>query len=406
MWTAIVTIGLIVLAAVHLRRLHTWRRDRRLLAESRRALAQAEERHREADFQARAQLQTLFNGMVEGVMLLDPAGKVHLLNQSLEHLFNLVLDVRGMTIMEAIRRPELAALVERLKSTRQVVSVEMEINGAPPRLIEVNAASVLDRDGQPQGAILVFHDLTRIRQLESTRREFVANVSHELRTPLSLIKGYAETLLSGAKDNPEVATRFLQKIERHSNRLTNLIEDLLTISRLESGQVTLKLNKVELREFAARIAEDLQGRSIEKGVVIENRIPPSLAAHADLDRLQQVFFNLLDNAIKYGRTGGRIVLDGRDSLENKVQLCVSDDGPGIPPDARERIFERFYRIDKARSREAGGTGLGLSIVKHIVQSHGGEVWVESELGRGASFFFTLPKEPDSSGRAGGFPTEH
>lgn len=392
MWPAILTVGLLVLGAIHLRRLRTWQRDKRLRAESEKALAEAEQRHREAEFQARAQLQTLFNSMVEGVMLLGKDGKVQLVNQSLEHLFGLTLDVRGMSVLEAVRRPELTSLVGRLKDTHQVVSVEIELDGSPPRALEVNAASVLDREGHPQGAILVFHDLTRLRQLENTRREFVANVSHELRTPLSLIKGFAETLLGGAKDNPEVATRFLQKIERHANRLTNLIEDLLTISRLESGQVTLRLSTVELREFAGRIADDIQGRTLEKGVTIENEIPADLKARVDIDRLQQVFFNLLDNALKYGRTGGRIIMGGRDSPHNRVQLYVSDNGPGIPPEALERVFERFYRIDKARSRETGGTGLGLSIVKHIVQSHGGEVWVESELGRGASFFFTLPKE--------------
>ncbi|MEK7674643.1 MAG: ATP-binding protein, partial [Verrucomicrobiota bacterium] len=222
-------------------------------------------------------------------------------------------------------------------------------------------------------------------------REFIANVSHELRTPLSLIKGYAETLLSGAKDDPEVTVRFLQKIERHSDRLNSLIEDLLTISKLESGQVSLHWSPVDLREFSSRQVEELQQRAAAKNVTIINTIPPGLRGTADLDRLQQVFFNLLDNAIKYGRTGGRVTLDGRATPDEKVQLCVSDDGPGIPPDAKARVFERFFRVDKARSRDSGGTGLGLSIVKHIVQSHGGEVWVESEPGRGASFFFTLPK---------------
>ncbi|MCX6906275.1 MAG: ATP-binding protein [Verrucomicrobia bacterium] len=153
----------------------------------------------------------------------------------------------------------------------------------------------------------------------------------------------------------------------------------------------MKLDTVDLREFTGRLLEELQARAAKKPTVMENEIPAGLRARADLDRLQQVFFNLLDNAIKYGKPGGRILLGGREMPEDKVQLCVSDDGPGIPPEARARLFERFYRVDKARSRDTGGTGLGLSIVKHIVQSHGGEVWVESELGRGTSFFFTLPK---------------
>ena len=360
-------------------------------AQLRHALRLAEEEHHEALFQARAQMQTLFNSMVEGVMLLDREGRVQLVNQSLERQFHLLLDIRGLTVLEALRRHDLATLCERLKSTRQVVSAEIELEEPPSRWFEVNAASILGREGQPQGALLVLHDLTGIRQLENTRREFVANVSHELRTPLSLIKGYAETLLAGAKDNPEVATRFLEKIERHSNRLHSLIEDLLTISLLESGQVSLRVELVELRDFTTRQIEDLQGRATEKNITIGNDVPTGLRAAADLDRLQQVFFNLLDNAVKYGKAGGRITIHGRAVPDDMVQLCVSDDGPGIPPEAQARIFERFFRVDKARSRDTGGTGLGLSIVKHIVQSHGGEVWVESEPGRGASFFFTLPQ---------------
>jgi two-component system phosphate regulon sensor histidine kinase PhoR len=383
-----------------------WRSLRRVRLERdqlRRALGAAEERYREADFHARAQLQTLFNSMVDGVILVDENGRIQLVNQALERQFNVLLDVRGLTVLEAIGRPEVGDLVERLRRTRQVVTLEIEMNAAAAgvvnsvnsvRFLEINAAAVLDREGQPQGAILVFHDLTRIRQLENTRREFVANVSHELRTPLSLIKGYVETLLTGAKDDPEHSVRFLQKIEHHSNRLHNLIEDLLTISRLESGQVTLKLDTVNLREFSGRLMEEWQGRAAQKGVSIFNDIPQALQAQADRDRLQQVFVNLLDNAIKYGNPGGHVRISGQQLADQFVQVGVSDDGPGIPPEARERIFERFYRVDKARSRETGGTGLGLSIVKHIVQSHGGEVWVESQLGHGAHFFFTLPRPPD------------
>ena len=355
------------------------------------ALAECEERCFEAEFHGRAQLQTLFNSMAEGVMFLNRDGRVQLLNQSLERQFGLLLDVRGLTVMESLHRPELVGLIARLESTRGVASVGIELDAPVPRSLEVSAASVLDREGRPQGAFLVFHDHTRLRQLEDTRREFVANVSHELRTPLSLIKGFLETLLGGAKDNPEVATRFLQKIERHSNRLQSLIEDLLTISKLESGQVNLRLETVDLRDFTSRQMEDLQGRAAEKKITIGNDVPSGLCAAADLDRLQQVFFNLLDNAIKYGRTGGRITIHGHEAPQNMMRLCVSDDGPGIPREDQARIFERFFRVDKARSRDTGGTGLGLSIVKHIVQSHGGEVWVESEPGRGASFFFTLPQ---------------
>ena len=346
-------------------------------------------RQRELEDQIKAERQTLFNSMVEGVVLLDRAGRIQLVNQSLEKQFALSTDVRGHTLLEAFRRPELAQLLNRLETERKVLNCDLEAGGDEARFFEINAATVFDREGRPQGSIFVFHDLTRIRQLENTRREFVANVSHELRTPLSLIRGYVETLLDGAKNDPDLTEKFLHTIERHSNRLTNLIEDLLTISRLESGQITLKLRNLPLRAFAASLISELQIRATERGTKIVNEIPETLHGRADPDRLEQVFVNLVDNAVKYGKASGRVVIKGR-TVHGHVELCVTDDGPGIPAEARERVFERFYRLDKARARDAGGTGLGLAIVKHIIQSHGGKVWVESAAGRGAQFYFTLP----------------
>jgi two-component system, OmpR family, phosphate regulon sensor histidine kinase PhoR len=384
--SAVLALGVVLLAIFFQLRL---REARNLAAQLRAERDTTARQRRDLEDQARAERQTLFNSMVEGVVLLDRNGRIQLVNQSLEHQFGLNVDVRGQTLGEAFRRPELAQLLTRLQTEKNVLSAELDVGGSEARYFEVTAATVFDREGTPQGAILVFHDLTRIRQLENTRREFVANVSHELRTPLSLIKGYVETLLDGAVSDPDLSAKFLQTIERHSNRLTNLIEDLLTISRLESGQITLQLRAIPLRPFAASLIAELQTRARERGTTIVNEIPESLAGRADPDRLEQVFVNLIENAIKYGRAKGNVSLKGR-ALNGHVELCVQDDGPGIPPDARERIFERFYRVDKARSREAGGTGLGLAIVKHIVQSHGGKVWVDSEPGNGARFFFTLP----------------
>jgi two-component system phosphate regulon sensor histidine kinase PhoR len=361
----------------------------RLAAQVRAEHAATERQQREMEDQAKAERQTLFNSMVEGVVLLDRNGRIQLVNQSLEKQFALSTDVRGQTLVEAFRRTELTQLLARLETERNVLSGELEVGGSEARYFEVTAATVFDREGRAQGSIFVFHDLTRIRQLENTRREFVANVSHELRTPLSLIKGYVETLLDGAIGDPELSAKFLQIIERHSNRLTNLIEDLLTISRLESGQITLQLRAIPLRPFTAALIAELQTRARERGTTIANEVPDTLAGRADPDRLEQVFVNLIENAIKYGRPKGRVTIKGR-AVNGHVELCVADDGPGIPVEAKERVFERFYRVDKARSRDAGGTGLGLAIVKHIVQSHGGKVWVESEPGRGAQFFFTLP----------------
>ncbi len=380
---ALLLLGIVLFYQSRLRaahsQLHAMRNERDIAA-----------RHqRELEDQAKAERQTLFNSMVEGVVLLDRSGRVQLVNQSLEKQLALNVDVRGRTLNEAFRRPELSQLLARLDTERNVLSCELEVGGMEPRYFEVSAATVVDRENRQQGTIFVFHDLTRIRQLENTRREFVANVSHELRTPLSLIKGYVETLLDGAVTDPVTSAKFLGTIERHSNRLTNLIEDLLTISRLESGQITLQLKTVPLKAFTASLIAELQTRAKERGTLVVNEIPEALHGRADPDRLEQVLVNLIENAIKYGRLNGRVTVKGR-AIPGQVELCVSDDGPGIPAEARERVFERFYRVDKARSRDAGGTGLGLAIVKHIIQSHGGKVWVESETGQGAQFYFTLP----------------
>jgi len=392
MWHFLVTLLLLVGIVV----LHFWwtRRYARVQEqyfEQQRMLEAMQAQHEQVFAQRQAQQTALFDSMAEGVLVLDVAGRIQLVNQSLQQLFALVADVRGQTILEAFRLPELAALVQRLPQERTIQGFELELPGSNERWLEINAAAFFDGDGAQQGSILVVHDLTRIRELENTRREFVANVSHELRTPLSLIKGFVETLLNGAKDEPETATRFLHTIAKHTDRLTYLIEDLLTISRLESGQIVMNLHSIELQPEVARVLDDLQARAADKNVTFENLVPAGLGANADADRLQQVLFNLIENAIKYGRKGGRVSIGGKARSTNEVELWVHDDGPGIPSESRERVFERFYRVDRARSAETGGTGLGLSIVKHIVQAHGGEVGVKSESGAGTTFFFTLPR---------------
>jgi two-component system phosphate regulon sensor histidine kinase PhoR len=389
MWPALTILALCALAA-----LHFWWRKRlaeleEQLRKQREQTAALQEQEQHALAQAQSHQQALFNSMVEGVLLLDGAGRVGLANQALEQLFGLSGDVRGRTMMEALRLHELQELVNRAMVDGQVLGYELELPGLDDRCLQVNATALLNRHGRQEGMILVFHDLTRLKQLENTRQEFVANVSHELRTPLSMIKGYVETLINGAKDDPSVATRFLQTIEKHADRLTYLIEDLLTISRLESGQIVLSLQKVELRPLVDDVVNDLYSRASDKKVSLENEVPPELAVRADGDRLQQVLFNLVDNAIKYGRPEGKVWIGARPAEEQTIEISVRDNGPGIPSDAIDRIFERFYRVDKARSREQGGTGLGLSIVKHIVQSHHGEVWVKSAVGQGTTFFFTL-----------------
>ena len=342
--------------------------------------------------EAKAQQQVLFNSMLEGLLLLDRHRKIYLANRAFKNLFGLKIELRGKTVMEALRSHELAELVERAENEKQVFNHELKLPELSERWLQVNAAVITDSAGEREGTILVFHDLTRLKQLERQREEFVANVSHELRTPLSLIKGYVETLLDGARNNSDVAERFLKIIERNTQRLDLLIQDLLTISALESGRMKLDLKPVNLRALTEKVFNDLNSKAANKNIVLANEMP-ELTANGDSHRLDQVFANLVDNAIKYGRAEGRVTVGGKKLENGALEIFVRDDGPGIPPESLERVFERFYRVDKARSRDQGGTGLGLSIVKHIVQSHGGKVWVKSEVGKGATFFFTLPVEP-------------
>jgi two-component system phosphate regulon sensor histidine kinase PhoR len=391
MWWYFSWIALAVAAAALLR----WQSLRH-----RRVLAAAQEEHQrdlqklreEIQGQFQSRQQALFNSMSEGILLLDQNGRVRMLNESLRKFFDLAADVRGQTIMEAFRWHELAALAARLQKEKSIVDAELEIQRARRRSWQVNAAIVTAQPNNEQGQLFVFHEVTRLKELENIRTEFVGNVSHELRTPLSLIKGSAETLLDGAIHDPPQAIRFLQKIDKHSDRLLYLIEDLLVISRLESGQTALNLAQVDLRELCQRVLDDLTSRATARQASLENKIPPQTVVWADADRLQQVFFNLTDNAIKYGKSGGCVTVSAHETGE-KTEVSVADDGPGIPPDSLNRVFERFYRVDRARSRDNGGTGLGLAIVKHIVQAHGGEVWVKSEMQKGANFHFTLPKKP-------------
>lgn len=360
------------------------------LARSQREKAELLERYRRIIGEAQEREVAVLNSMVEGVLLLGPEGRVRQTNRVMDALFGVEYDIRGQTVLEAFHLDGLQQVLDRVLVEGQILNHELELPGTEARSIQINATKLLDRQSRCQGIVLECRDLTRLRQLENTRREFVANVSHELRTPLSMIKGYAETLLHGAKDDPAVAERFLGTIEKHADRLSYLIEDLLALSSLESGQVVMDLQRVSLRSLVEQVLGDLHLRAEQKRVRVENRVPEDLMVNVDADRAQQVLFNLVDNALKYGKADGRVQIAAAPVEGERVEVRVIDDGPGIPSAGLQRVFERFYRVDKARSREQGGTGLGLAIVKHIVQFHGGEVWVQSEPGQGATFFFTLP----------------
>ncbi len=387
LWPLLTALCLAAPVAVHL-----WWRSRLMRAQeaARNEIEDLKEEQGRTALQVQTQQEVLFDSMLEGLLLLDERGRIQLANRALAELFGVTVDIRGRTIMEALRLHELAALVSSLDTQKQVLGYELKLPGLKERWLQINAAIILNGDGRRHGTVLVFHDLTRLKQLESARQEFVANVSHELRTPLSLIKGYVETLLDGARDNPEVATKFLQTIDRNAERLKLLIEDLLIISELESGRVRLNLQSVALAPVIGKVLEDFKARANAKDMSLVDQ-SPDLSVRADIDRLEQVLGNLVDNAVKYCPAKCTVTIGGRAADGGQVEVFVQDDGPGIPPEALERLFERFYRVDKARSREQGGTGLGLAIVKHIVQSHGGRVWATSELGHGATFSFVLPQ---------------
>jgi two-component system phosphate regulon sensor histidine kinase PhoR len=296
-------------------------------------------------------------------------------------------------MMEALRLHELAQTVSSLSPEKPFVEQEIRMTSPSQRWLRVSAAVVLDSSGQRRGTVLVFHDLTRVKYLENARKDFVANVSHELRTPLSLIKGYVETLVDGAYEDPKLCFKFLKTIQRNTDRLRLLIEDLLVLSEIESGRVSLDLQPIQLCAVVQKMLEDFSAVASARSMTLHNECP-DVKLRADSGRLEQVLSNLLDNAVKYGREGGSISVGATPCRAGLVEVFVRDDGPGIPREALDRVFERFYRVDKARSRDQGGTGLGLSIVKHLVQSHGGRVWVESEVGKGAAFRFTLPAAPE------------
>lgn len=367
---------------------------RRKLDETKRRHARELVEHREqsaATIAAHdARMAAMLDSMIEGLVVIDARNHIVLANRAAETMFSFSRMMLGGTLLQAIRHHEIAALATRAIAEESVVEHEVRLEGPTPRVLQISAVALRDAAGAPTGAVLVFHDVTQLRRLEAMRQDFVANVSHELRTPLSLIKSAAETLLDGGKDDPEVTARFLEIIDKHANRLTRLIDELLLLARLDSDRVDLKLAPVSLRTAAQEALDDAALMAHARNVKLANNVAAGIAARVDPERLQQVLANLIENAIKYGRADGNVSVNGRALDASYVELTVRDDGPGIPAEAKARIFERFYRVDKARSREQGGTGLGLAIVKNVVQAHGGDVRVESTPGEGTEFFITLP----------------
>lgn len=331
------------------------------------------------------EIESLLDQMIEALIAIDAGGNVRLANPAAARLFGFPLPAAGRSLLEVARHHELATIVGRLAGGESIRDHEFLIEGTPPRHVRVNAV-ILPGKG---GALLVFRDETQLRRLEANRRDFVANVSHELRTPLSMIKGAVENLQDGAAQDPASAAKFLEIIDRHAGRLGLLIEDLLLLSELDSGRVNLELQDVRLRDAAAETIDDLLPAAAKRGVTIVNDVHGDFMARADPLRLKQILSNLVENAIRHGRENGTVRVAASPGAEGWLRVIVRDDGPGVPEAARERIFERFFRVDKARARNKGGTGLGLSIVKNLVLAHGGEVRVDSSPEGGSLFSFTL-----------------
>jgi two-component system phosphate regulon sensor histidine kinase PhoR len=257
------------------------------------------------------------------------------------------------------------------------------------KVFQVNASPIFEKEAV-SGCLMVIHDITEIRKLERIRSDFVANVSHELKTPLTSIKGFVETLLEGALEDKQNSKNFLKIIQEHANRLDNLINDLLALSYLESSQAELKKEELDLQELTDKVLAGFRAQLKKKQIEARNNLPPKCFIQADRDKMEQVLTNLIDNAIKFNKEKGWINIDFQEMPHSK-KVSIEDSGIGIPEKDVPRIFERFYRADKARSRQLGGTGLGLSIVKHIVELHAGSVGVESTEGLGSKFWFSLPK---------------
>ena len=367
---------------------------RRRLAAAResgaRERAALQRQHATALGEQQERLAAVLAQMLEALIVVDPTGRIQLANRAAAQLFGFQPPGAGRPLLEVVRHHEFAALLARLEHEPEVRDYELRLEGVVARTLNVNAVRLLDAGARTAGALFVVHDLTALRKLEGMREEFVANVSHELRTPLSLIKGAVETLLDGGHQDPETRLRFLGIIDRHASRLNLLIEDLLLLSAIDSGRIVLRSEPVDLRGLVEETMGDFRTTARGRDIVLRNSLPAAFQARGDAGRLRQILSNLIDNAVKHAGKG-TVEVGGAPLSPGWLQLWVRDEGPGIPEEARGRVFERFFRADKSRARpQGGGTGLGLAIVKNLVLAHGGEVRVESAEGRGTTFFFKLP----------------
>ena len=330
----------------------------------------------------RARLAAVLDRMTDGVLIADAGGQVQFANPAIERLFDIQKAV-GRRVVEVLHQPRLIEAWQSSRETGEIREESVELS-ARKRFLQL----VVLPDRQEGGSLLLVQDLTRVRRLETVRRDFISNISHELRTPLASLKALTETLREGALEDPKAASRFLGRIETEVDALTQMAAELLELSRIESGQVPLELKAVSAAALLVSAAERMRAQVERAGLILRLDTAQNMTeVRADPPRLEQVLVNLIHNAVKFTRPGGEVILAVH-TEEEFVRFSVSDTGEGIPADDLERIFERFYKADRARS--GGGTGLGLSIARHLVEAHGGRIWAESTEGLGSTFHFTIP----------------
>jgi two-component system phosphate regulon sensor histidine kinase PhoR len=345
-------------------------------------------------------IEAILRNMSDGLILTDTKGKILLNNTAIKSLFNIQSDIEGKTLMESLRNPELPEIIDDVVRHKERVVSELEISIPKERYLMATATPFYSSHPEKElsGVVLTFHDITRLKKLEEIRKDFVANVSHEIKTPITAIKGFAETLIEGALDDKENAAKFLEMIKNHSERLNSLVNDLLTLSRIELGDIEIQKTSVHINEVIDSVFTMLAEKAQSKRLYLKREISPEASEiEADRDRLIQILLNLVDNGIKFTEKGGITVKVKGEKLKvesgeekNFIEISIEDTGVGIPKKHLSRLGERFYRVDRARSRELGGTGLGLAIVKHLVNAHGWEMKIESTEGIGTTVRLLCP----------------
>ena len=341
--------------------------------------------------EARNQASAILDSMADGVIALNKSAEVLFVNPVVEQVFGISQAAsQGKNILGVIRNYDVERLLERALKTEKPITEEVRLIYPEPKVFHLCATPLHGQQGG--GIVVLLSDITEHKRLEDMRTEFIANVSHELRTPITSIRGFLETLLDGKIEDTVITRHFLEIMSKETERLTRLIDDLLNLSNIEERRVVHRWQSIQLTDTINRIVTMFRTQASDKKLDVITEVPPKLPViQGDPDMLAQVLINLVDNAIKYTPSGGRITIRAG-TTEGNVKVEVEDTGIGIPPENLPRIFERFYRVDKARSRELGGIGMGLAIVKHIIRAHGGKAKVESEVGKGSTFIFTLPVE--------------